>query len=879
MPTAFRRFARRVRALLHGHTLNQEVSAEMRLHLELEAEELVRSQGLSPAEARRRAAVAFGGVSHHMEGHRDARGVRWFEDLGQDMRYAARALRRSPAFTLTAGLVLALGIGASTAIFSAVDAVLVSRLPYPEDDRLVRIYEQNSPKNRWGLSTVDYQAIIAQQRSFTSVGALRSRDASIAVGTNVNSGTVASVDAGFFTTLGIRAARGRLISAGDDAPDQFVAVLTHDFAARQFGGDGASALGKTITVDGVAHTVIGVLATGVRDLGGVRAEVWSTLKLPTPQRRGPFGMYVIGRLNRGATVESAARDLAGISERIFPTWASSFQDRTARLTPFPLRTALLGNAAQTLGLFAAAVALVLLIAIANVASLTLVRVTGRSREAVLRTVLGASNGRVARLLVAESLTLSVLGATAGALLAPLFLQALVLIGPPIRRLGEAHIELRAVAFAAALAIVTGLLVGLFPALSIAGRDFSMALRSGDRAIGAGKTTHMLRGALVTAQLALALPLLATTALLLNSFVRLQGVDVGFDPRNLVYVNVSLPLARYGSPNDAVAFWSRALARVREQPGVVAAGMSPTMPPDGAADINNFDLVDRPVAPGEAQPVAPYASANPTFFATLGVSLLEGRNFTEADTGTGPPVMIVSRSWVNHYSSDRPAIGRQLQGGGCTTCPPFTIVGVVDDVKYQGLNGNGEAMYVSAAQNVNSSYNLFVRFAPGQRDGVDQVRTVIRSIDPGLALDDAGRLEDRVYASVSPQRHWVTLLGAFAIAALGLAAIGIFGMLSYLVASRRREIGVRVALGASRSGVIGMVVKNGMVYAVPGAVIGLLISLVVRRRLEPVLFDVSSADPATLAAATALFLGVALIASVLPARRAAAVSPMEAMRED
>ena len=878
MPTSLRRLARRIRALVRGDALNQELNAEMRLHLELEAEELVKSQGLSREEARRRAAVAFGGVDHHIEAHRDARGVRWVEDLGQDMRYAARALRRSPAFTLTAGLVLALGIGASTAIFSAVDAVLVSRLPYPEDERLVRIFEQNSPTNRWGLSTVDYQAIVAQQRSFTSVGAMRSRDAAIAVGTNVNRGTVASVDAGFFTTLGVQAGRGRLISAGDDAPDQFVAVISHAFATREFGGNGAAALGKTITIDGVAHAVIGVLAESVRDLGGVRAEVWSTLKLPTPQRRGPFGMYVIGRLKRGATIESASRDLAGISERIFPTWASSFQDRTARLTPFSLRTALLGNAAQTLGLFAAAVALVLLIAIANVASLTLVRVTGRSREAVLRTVLGASNGRVARLLVAESLTLSVLGATAGALLAPLFLKALVLIGPPIRRLGEAHIELRAVGFAAGLAIVTGLLVGLFPALSIAGRDFSMALRSGDRAIGAGKTTHMLRGALVTAQLALALPLLATTALLLNSFVRLQGVDVGFDPRNLVYVNVSLPLARYGSPNDAVAFWARTLARVTEQPGVVAAGISEALPPDGASDINNFDLVDRPVAPGEAQPVAPYASANPTFFAALGLPLLEGRNFTATDTGTGPPVMIVSRSWVRHYSSDRPAIGRQLQGGGCTTCPPFTIVGVVDDVKYLGLNGTGEAMYVPAAQNLNSSYNLFVRFAPGQRDGIDRVRNVIRGIDPGLALDDAAQLEDRVYASVSPQRHWVTLLGAFAIAALGLAAIGIFGMLSYLVASRRREIGVRVALGASRSGVIGMVVKNGLVYAVPGAVIGLLISFVVRRRLEPVLFDVSSADPVTLAAATALFLGVALVASVLPARRAAAVSPMEAMRE-
>jgi putative ABC transport system permease protein len=235
--------------------------------------------------------------------------------------------------------------------------------------------------------------------------------------------------------------------------------------------------------------------------------------------------------------------------------------------------------------------------------------------------------------------------------------------------------------------------------------------------------------------------------------------------------------------------------------------------------------------------------------------------------------------VRHYSSDRPAIGRQLQGGGCTTCPPFTIVGVVDDVKYLGLNWSGEAMYVPAAQQMNSSFNLFVRFLPGTRDGVDRVRNVIRSIDPGVALDDAAGLEERVYASVSPQRHWVTLLGAFAIAALGLAAIGIFGMLSYLVASRRREIGVRVAHGASRTGVIGMVVKNGMVYAVPGAVLGLIISFAVRRRLEPVLFDVSSADPATLAAATALFLGVALVASVLPARRAAAVSPMEAMRED
>ena len=259
-------------------------------------------------------------------------------------------------------------------------------------------------------------------------------------------------------------------------------------------------------------------------------------------------------------------------------------------------------------------------------------------------------------------------------------------------------------------------------------------------------------------------------------------------------------------------------------------------------------------------------------------MLEGRNFAETDTGTAPQVMIVSRSWVRHYSADRPAVGRQLQGGGCTTCPPFTIIGVVGDVKYQGLSGNGEAMYVPAAQNMSANYYVFVRTAVSGENGVDRARDVLRGIDPGLALDDAGRLEERIYSSVAPQRHWATLLGGFATVALSLAAIGIFGMLSYLVAARRREIGVRVALGASRGGVIAMVIGRGMSYAIPGALIGLVLSFIVRQRLEAVLFDVSGADARTLAAATGVFLAVALVASFLPAQRAANVSPIEAMRE-
>jgi predicted permease len=875
------RFTRRLHALIHGDALDRDVDDEMRVHIEMEANELARVHGIPTSEARRRAAIAFGGVDRFAEEHRDARGVRWLEEIGQDVRYAVRSLRRSPGFTLTATLVLALGIGASTAIFSAVDAVLVSRLPYPDDARLVSIFQQNSPTNRFGLSAADYLALAAQQRSFTAVGVQRGREATLAVDGRVRRSTIGAADAGLFSALGIRAARGRLITASDVQANALVAVATHAFAVREFGGDGSGALGKAVTVDGVTYSVVGVLDPSVRDLAGIRGELWTALRIAPPERRGPFNLRVIARLENGATLASAARDLAGISERIFPQWASSFQDRTARMTPYSLRETMLGKAGQTLGLFGAAVALVLLIAVANVASLMLVRVTGRSREAVLRTVLGASSARVARLLVTESLVLSALGATVGALLAPGLLRGLVAVGPPVPRLSEAGIDARAVAFAAALALVTGVLVGLYPALALLRRDFSGAVRSGDREIGGGRSTQVVRGALVTAQFALALPLLATAALLINSFVRLQRVDVGFDPRSVTYVRVSLPLAQYGSPNDAAVFWTRALARLSEQPGVVAAGINESMPPDEPADINNFDLVDRPVAPGDAQPTAPYASVNSTFFAAVGVPLLEGRVFTEADTAAAQPVMIVSRSWARHYSTDRPAVGRQLQGGGCTTCTPFTIVGVVDDVKYQGLSGNGEAMYVPAARNMSASYYVFVRFARTARAGdetVGRVRDVLRGIDPGLALDDAGRLEDRIYSSVAPQRHWATLLGGFATVALSLAAVGIFGLLSYLVAARRREIGVRVALGASRGGVVAMVVARGMSYAIPGAIIGLAVSLVVRRRLEVVLFDVSGADPGTLAAATAVFLIVALVASLLPAHRAAKVSPMEAMRE-
>ncbi len=871
------RLLRRLRAIVRRDELDRDVSEEMRLHIELEANDLAGSQGVAPNEARRQALAAFGGVSRYTEAHRDARGVRWLDDTVRDVRYAFRSLRRTPAFTLSAAAVLALGIGSTTAIFSAVDKVLISRLPYPNDQQLVYIYMQYSPTALAGLSAVDYRAIEAQQRSFASVGAVIPREVTLSTGDTPRRTQVGAASAGFFGVLGVDVERGRALTLADESlGGPSVALVGHNFAIREFGNVDA-ALQRTVTIDGVSHLVVGVLPPDRTELAGYRSDVWPALQLPIPRRRGPFTIRAIGRLKPNVKVEAARSDLAGISRRIFDEWSAGFQDRTATPAPYPMRERLLRNASKTLWLFAGAVGLVLLIAVANVASLMLVRATARSREAALRTMLGASRARLARLLVTESLVLSTLGTGLGIALAWGLLKALQIFGAGMPRLGEASLNPRALAFATLLTVLTGVLIGLYPIVSIFKRQLRPSLGGGDREIGPTRGAQLLRGALVTAQFALALPLLAGAGLMLNSFVRLQAVDAGFDPSRLLYVRVSLPERSYDDSTAVPTFWTRALARVQEVPGVSAAGIGICIPPDECWDMNNFDIVDRPVPPGTTQPVTPFTAANAGFFKALDVPLLDGRLFTEADTGEAA-VIVVSRAWVRRYSSDRPPIGRQLLDGGCTTCRT-TIIGVVGDVKYQGLDENGEAIYRSAGQENPRDAYLFVRSERPVASLLEPVRSVLRSIDPQLALNDAGPMEQRLTGAVASRRDWTTLLGGFATAALILAAVGTFGMLSYLVTSRMREIGVRMALGAGRGEVMGMIVRRGMTAALPGAAIGLIVALLARRSLDTWLFDVSAADPLTLGAVTLLLLGVAAAACWLPARRAARADAMKALRAD
>ncbi|MBX6330307.1 MAG: ABC transporter permease [Gemmatimonadaceae bacterium] len=871
------RLARRARALTRARTLDAELDAEVRLHIDLETDDLVRTRGLSPEEARRRALVAFGGVERYKEAQRDARGVRWIEELAQDLRYAVRGLLRSPAFSLSAVLVLGLGIGATTAVFSAVHAVLLAPFPYPRADRIVRIYQQDGPTNRWGLSVVDFRAIEAQQRSFSAVGVLKWSDVPASVGGRTEQRRVVWATSGIFRALAVHPAYGRAPTPDDDRPGAPRVVVASDaFAVRAF-GSAASAVGKTVAIDGLSHTIVGVLAPEVRRLAGVRGDLWPAFQLPTPTRRGPFGHVVIARLADGVTLDAAAADLAGISERLFPEWASSYQNARARFTPVPLRETIVVNARKALGLFGVAVSLVLLVAVANVSHLVLVRVMGRSREVALRTVLGATRARLARMWITESVVLAAAGGAAGLLVGALGLRVLVAVNANLARIDEARLDTTAVLFAAGVSLVVAVIMGAYPAALLLRRDLGTALRSGDRSVAGARRVQSLRGVLLVAELALTVPLLAATGLLLNSIVRLERVDPGFPPEHLLALHVALPAAQYADDSSIATLWTRALPRIREVHGIVHAGLGTAMPPDDPWDENNFDLIDYPVPSGGTQPVSPWPLVTSEYFAALGVPLLAGRLFGPADTVGAPPEVVVSRSWVRHYLPDGRAVGRQLIAGGCTSCPPTTIVGVVGDVKYRGLAESGDAVYEPLSQGWSRDVNLFLRTTGSSAEVGARVRAVLQSLEPGASLDGPVLVSDRLAESVARPRAWTALLASFAGAALVLAAIGIFGTLSDVVSARRREIGVRMALGATPRAIVSAVVGQGMRYALAGAVLGLAAAAAGARWMGSVLFEVSPGDPLTLAAVTVLLLAVAGIACWLPARRAATVDPADAIR--
>lgn len=861
----------RLRAVFRHARVERELESELAFHLDQDVAQRV-ARGVEPREARRQALIALGGVAQVQESVRQARGVQPLHDLAADVRHAVRALRANPVFALTALIVLGGTLGAATAIFAVADAVLLSDGRYGLSDRLVRIYQSNSPSNRWSLSNVDARALLEQQRSFEAIGFARWKSVALSTGGAPEPALAALATSGFFAAAGGRTGVGRLIAAVDEtagAPP--VAVVSHAFAAERFGA--SQIIGRDIIVDGVARTIVGVLPEGVNELGGMRTRIWLPLEIEVPRRRGPFGLRGIARLRPGVSVQMATEDLAGISARIFPIWASSFRDKSAALTPYPLRESIRGDAPKRVGLFAGAVFLVWLIAVANVATLMLVRASARAQELAIRMALGASRGRIARLLITDCVVLTLAAGLAGLLAARAMIQLGRVLAPELPHIAEAALDTRAAAFGLTVAFASGVLVSLPALVASLGRR-ATRLRADTRRAGHDRRTRRVRAALVAAEFALALPLVASACWFVQSLSRLQAIDPGFTTAGAVTLNVQLTTSRYADDAARAAFWQRLEDRAREIPGIAVAGLATEMPPDVLGSVNNFDLIDRP-ARGAAEFVAPWNLVRPGFLDALGVRVLEGRVFSMGEYASESSTALVSQSWARRYFPGESAVGRKMIGGGCTSCPLTEVVGVVSDVKYQGLDGNADAVYQIADPGRTSSFHLVARGQAPERDAIRMLIDAARGID-GDALVEASTLRALVEDAVNQPRHWTALIGGFAAAAGLLAALGVFGLMSYVVRQQRRDIGVRMALGATPGAMAWMVVRGGVRHALAGSVAGAGLAVLAGRWLAASTFGIQSTSGVIVVATAVGLASVAAVASWWPGYQAAHVSTLEAI---
>jgi predicted permease len=870
----------RVRAIVWRRRVEAEMDEEMRFHIERDAQERIH-RGLDPAEARREALLAFGGLEQRKEQVRDVLGLGTLELMSADLRHAGRAMRRNPLFFGIAIAVLALGVGTAGAVYGVSRAVILDPLSYPESDRIVRIF-QGSGDNLFGVSVVDVLAIADQQRSFDMLGAVRQGEGAIGRNGAFERHAIGYVTAGLMPLLALRAEAGRLFEPGDEASTADpVIVLSAPLALRWFGAS-RDALGNVLNVDGVSHRVIGVLPGHTTDIAGLSGAAWRVFRMEAPERRGPFGIRLLARLRDGVTLEAAARDLAEISDRIFPLWKSTFRDSTSTLTPVQLRTSILGpRAHRNVGLLAGGVALVLLVAVTNVALLVMARVSSREGELAVRSALGADGRRLARLLAAEGIVLAAGASGAGFGIAYTLLRAAPLTFPAMPRIGDVVADWRIAFIIFVLSVIAAGLVMLAPVLSALTRPATTSMSAGRR-VESSPRANLLRSTLVATEFGLVLPLLACGTMLVGTFLRLQRVDPGYEPEGVLAVRIGLPV-RYAEPAAAQSVYRLLEQRLFQSPVLAEAGFSGSLPPSQPGEINNFDLIDRPVPPGSAEHVAPWNNVTNGFFAALGVPLLEGRFFTASDTAAtelslARPVVLVSRSWARRYYPNESALGKTMIQGGCTVCPRTTIVGVVGDVKYRGLDQPADAVYRPLAQAVSvMEINVVVR---GRRDVnaaavFEAVREAVASLDPEIPVTST-TFREQIERSLAEPRRWAVVVGVMSAAGLLLATVGIFGLMAYAVRQRRREIGVRMALGATTGTVIREVTARGLRWAATGCVAGVLITLALAKWVQAFLFDVDASDPRILGGVFLLLLATAAVACWLAARKSASIQPVEAI---
>ncbi len=809
-------------------------------------------------------------------------GWAWLADLELDTRFSLRALRKSPGFTLVALVTLALGIGSVTAIFSLVNGVLLKPLPYTDSGELVYMWEKLASFENAMVAYPNFLDWRERNRVFEDLAAFNDGSVNLTGMGDPVELDVVRVSASMFPILRAQPLLGRtFVPEEDRLAGERVVVLAYGFWQDRFGGD-PGVLGRALTLDGNPYTVIGVMRPDFEfPARRERTDVFVAIERFAENwwidnREAHPGIAVIGRLAPGVTLESARSDM----ERVALELEAEYPDTNegSRVHVASLHELMTRNLRQPMMLLLLAVGLLLIIACTNVANLVLARVAGRQREIAIRTGLGANGPRIVRLLLTESLTLWVLGGFIGIVIAPGVIRALLALrGDRLAPVFQVGIDPRVVAVALAVALLTGLLFGLAPALRSLRLDLVEHLKEGARSSG-GVGRNRLRSALVVAEVSLAVALLVAAGLTVRSFAEMMRASPGFDPENVLSVEINLPAARYPEESQRAAFHLELLKRVRAIPGVRSGATSIVLPVAPGGWQQPFHVEGEPPEEGGANTFAEVSSVSADYFSTMGIPLLSGRDFRRRDAVDAPPVVIVDEMLAERYWPNDDPIGKRLKSGDYSSESPWReVVGVVGHVKVNGVVE--EALphyYMPHWQGDYLTYYLTAKSAGDPIGLIEPVRQAVLAIDPAQPIAEVNTMTAYVRATTADGRFMAALLGTFAAVALLLAAVGIYGVMAQATAERGHEIGVRVAVGATAAEVLGMVVRQGMVRVVLGVLLGLALAVAIGRLLAGSLFGVSALDPATFVAAPLFLSAVALVATLVAARRAARVDPVRAL---
>ena len=881
----FSRLMVRLRALVRRAEMDRELDEEVRFHLDREIEENVR-RGMTPEEARRAAMMSFGGVEGIKEECRDVRGLRLVEDLSQDVRYGARVLLKSPGFSLVAVLTLALGIGASTAIFSVVNALLLRALPYRNADRVVIVWEENRPRENHmnTVSPANFLDWKDQAQSFDEMAAFY--DARVNL---TNAGEPEEIPAqvstgNLFALLGVGPVLGRFYTVEDEEPGRDdVVVLSYGLWQRRFGG-ARDIIGQKITLNNQNLEVIGVAPPDFKffikrgSLIGKPAEMWMPTKFGEEyrQRKGRF-ISVAARLKPGVTAAEVQAEMNTIGARLeqqYPDFNAGWG-----VNVVPLRQQLAGEIKTSLYVLLGAVGFVLLIACANVANLMLARAATRQKEIAIRTALGASRKRVVRQLLTESLILSCAGGLFGLLIALWGVEALVSLSPRnligIERVG---LSLPVLGFTFLVSLLTGVIFGLVPAIEASRLNLNESLKEAGKSSMGTPRSQRIRSIFVVAEVALALVLLVGAGLMIQSFRRLQSVDPGFNARSVLTMRVILPRRKYVEDGQRIAFFRQAVERIGHLPGVESASAVSYLPFAGLGAGTNFFIEGQPKPPPGQDFICDVRVTDENYFRTMGIPVLAGRTYTAQEAQEARKVVVISEALARKYFPGEDPIGHRIAIYMKDDPEPTEIIGVVADSKTNALDEETQPMvYWPHAELAYGGMTIIARTTGDPLSLAAAAQREIQIIDKDQPVSEVRTMEGWLSESVARTRFGTFLLSVFAAVALLLAAVGIYGVMAYSVTQRTHEIGIRMALGAQRRDLVRMVVGQGLTLTLIGVGLGLVAAFGLTRVMTSLLFGISATDPATFGGISMLLALAALLACLIPARRATRVDPMVALR--